>query len=147
MRVVPLIFLIVIGGIFAAVSIFKPSLLSQNQFLIDFFNHNFISVLTVVVTVSLVSITQIHLEYSKIERRFKERVFIVPRRTLNIGTFLLCASLFIGFLLAFLRAQFIENDTAVAFIHSISLLIVFEVIFIMYDIIRVAYVLASDEPF
>lgn len=146
MRKVPLIFLIVVAGVLSTISIFQPELLSRNQFLIDFVNHNFVSVLTVVVTVTLVSITQVHLEYTRIERRFRERVFDKPRRTLNLGTFILCTALFLGFLLAYLRAQFQGNDVAVAFLHTLCLLIIFEVIFIMYDIIRTVYSLASDEP-
>lgn len=121
-------------------------MIAQNQFLLDFVNHNFVSVLTVVVTVTLVSITQVHLEYTRIERRFKQKVFDLPRRTLNTGVVILCSTLFLGFLLAYLRAQFIYSDTAVAFIHSFAILIVFEVVFIMYDVIRTVYALASDEP-
>lgn len=146
MRKVPLIFLIVLAGVLTVVSIFRPALLSQNQFLVDFINHNFVSVLTVIVTVTLVSITQVHLEYTRIERRFRAKVFDIPRRSLNVGTFILCTSLFLGFLLSFLRAEFQNNDVAVAFIHSLCLLIIFEVIFIMYDIIRTVYALASEEP-
>jgi len=146
MRKVPLTFLIVCGGVFSVLSMCRPELLSQNRFLVDFVNHNFVSVLAVIVTVSLVSITQINLEYSRIERRFKQRVFEKPRRTLNLGAFILTTSLFLGFGLSFLRAEFSSNDVAVSFIHSVCLLIVFEVVFIMYDLIRTVYALASDEP-
>lgn len=146
MRRIPLIFLIVVGGVFSCFSVISPELLGLNKFLVDFINHNFVSVLTVIVTVSLVSITQINLEYSRIERRFRQRVFEKPRRTLNLGAFILTASLLLGFLLSFLRAQFEGHVMAMSFIHSLCLIIIFEVVFIMYDLIRTVYALASDEP-
>lgn len=146
MRKLPSITLIVLAGVFTVFSICKPELLAKNKFLIEFVNYNYVSILTVIVTVSLVSITQINLEYSRIERRFKKRVFERPRRTLNLSAFLLVSLLLLAFLLAFLRAQFSTFDVATSFIHGIAILTVFEVVFIMYDLIRTVYALAADEP-
>lgn len=72
MRKLPSITLIVLAGVFTAFSVCKPELLAKNKFLIEFVNYNYVSILTVIVTVSLVSITQINLEYSRVERRFKK---------------------------------------------------------------------------
>lgn len=146
MRKLPSITLIVLAGVFTVFSICKPELLAKNKFLIEFVNYNYVSILTVIVTVSLVSITQINLEYSRIERRFKKRVFEGPRSTLNLSAFLLISLLLLAFLLAFLRAQFSTFDVATSFIHGTAILTVFEVVFIMYDLIRTVYALAAEEP-
>lgn len=146
MRKLPSITLIVLAGIFTVFSVCKPKLLAENKFLIEFVNYNYVSILTVIVTVSLVSITQINLEYSRVERRFKKKVFDNPRKTLNLSAFLLVSLLLLAFLLAFLRAQFSAFDVATSFIHGIAILTIFEVVFIMYDLIRTVYALAADEP-
>jgi hypothetical protein len=52
----------------------------------------------------------------------------------------------VGILLAFLRAHLIDCKTAVSFIHSIAILSLLEVVFIMYDLIKSVYALAEDEP-
>lgn len=146
MRLLPSVALVVCTGVFTALSVCDPALLGRNKFLVDFVNHNYVSILVVIVTVSLVSITQINLEYSRVERRFRVKVFEKPRRSLNVGAFILVAILIIGMVLAFLRAQFETTLVAVSFIHSIAILTILEVIFIMYDLIRTVYALASDEP-
>jgi hypothetical protein len=146
MRVLPAISLIVLAGVFSALSILEPEILAENQFLKNFINYNYVSILTVIVTVSLVSITQINLEYSRVERRFGKKVFQKPRSTLNLSAFLLVAILLVGILLAFLRAHLIDCKTAVSFIHSIAILSLLEVVFIMYDLIKSVYALAEDEP-
>lgn len=146
MRLVPLISLVVLAAVFLAFSVLNPSLLGANKFLLEFVNYNYVSTLTVIVTVNLVSITQINLEFSRVERRFKQKIFDRPRMTLNLLAFLLVAILGVGFVLAFLRAQFSANIYGVSFIHGIAILTVLEVTFIMYDLIRTVYALAADEP-
>ena len=39
-----------------------------------------------------------------------------------------------------------ENDVFLSLVHSSALLTVVTAVFIMYDLVRVVYVLASDEP-
>ena len=146
MRILPTIFLIACGAVFTVFSVRQPDLLASNDFLSDFVRNQFINVIVVIVTVSLVSITQINLEYSRIERRFKKRVFQVPRKSLNLSGAILVLILFVSLLLSFLKAHFSSSLTAASFIHSLALIVLFEAAFIMYDLIRVVYTLAADEP-
>jgi len=71
------------------VSIGWPSFFAENQFLVDFVNHEYINILAVLVTVSMVSVVQIHLEYTRIERRFQVRVFGDARRAVNASAVVL----------------------------------------------------------
>jgi len=147
-RPLQFISLIVLAGLFVGVSICDPKLLARNGFLDEFVNHEYINVLAVIVTVSLVSVTQIHLEYSRIERRFDVRVFAEARRTINLGALLLTGMLLLAFVISFVRALTMvnENDVFLSLVHSSALLTVVTAVFIMYDLVRVVYVLASDEP-
>lgn len=129
-----------------AISICSPSLFAENLFLEGFVNHEYINVLVVLVTVSMVSVVQIHLEYTRIERRFKVKVFGEARRTVNTSATILVSLLALAFLLSFLRAEFDGNSQAISIIHVFSLLTVMEGIFIMYDLVATACVMAEEEP-
>jgi cobalamin biosynthesis protein CobD/CbiB len=131
---------------FVAISVCEPTVLSGNKFLDDFVNHEYINVLAVIVTVSLVSVVQIHLEYSRVERRFKTRIFGDARRTVNAGALWLTGLLIGSFVLSFFRASFIDNPVFVSMIHGAALLTVLTAIYIMYDFVRVVFALASEEP-
>lgn len=146
MRPIQTIAILILTALFVALSICSPDFLSKNKFLVDFVNHEYINVLSVVVTVSLVSVTQIHLEYSRIERRFKVKVFEEARKTINLGALLLTSMLVLSFVISFIRAELIGNPIAVSLIHGISLITVITCVFVMYDLVRTVYVLASDEP-
>jgi hypothetical protein len=145
-RVLPIITLIVFAALFVGLAVCSPSTLAQNKFLDEFVNHEYINVLAVIVTVSLVSVTQIHLEYSRIERRFKTRVFQDARRTVNLGALLLTSMLVLAFVISFVRAEVSEDLLMLSIVHGAALLTVLTSVFIMYDLVRVVYVLAADEP-
>lgn len=146
MRPLQFIVIIVLAALFVGVSICAPEVLSKNQFLYDFVNHEYINVLSVIVTVSLVSVTQVHLEYSRIERRFEVRVFQEARRTVNIGAMILTSMLLLAFVVSFLRATVLDNSLMLSLVHGCALLTIVTSIFIMYDLVRVVYVLGSEEP-
>ena len=138
--------ILILSALFIALSVCTPELLSKNLFLKDFVNHEYINVLSVIVTVSLVSVTQIHLEYSRLERRFIVKVFEEARKTINLGALLLTSMLVLSFVISFIRAELIHSPVSVSLVHSISLITVLICVFVMYDLVRTVYVLASDEP-
>ncbi|MDF1856308.1 hypothetical protein [Pseudooceanicola sp.] len=127
-------------------SIGWPSFLADNNFLINFVNHEYINVIAVLVTVSMVSVIQIHLEYTRIERRFKVRVFGKARGAVNISAVVLSSMLVTAFLLSFLRADLADNPVAVSIIHVAALMTVLECIFIMYDLVQTVCTMAEEEP-
>lgn len=146
MRPVQFISLLIFGALLVAVSVCSPDTLAKNQFLDEFVNHEYINVLAVIVTVSLVSVTQIHLEYSRIERRFDIRVFAEARRTINLGALILTSMLLLAFLVSFVRAEVVADPVQLSLAHGASLLTVLTAVFIMYDLVRTVYVLAAEEP-
>lgn len=133
-----------VGGL--AVSISWPSFFAENQFLEDFVNHEYINVLAVLVTVSMVSVVQIHLEYTRIERRFRMRVFGKARRAVNTSAFVLSSMLIAAFVLSFFRADLAENTTLISIIHVAALMTIMECVFIMYDLVQTVCTMAEEEP-
>jgi len=136
--------LVLAGGL--TVSISRPGFFSGNEFLVNFVNHEFINVLAVMVTVSLVSVVQIHLEYTRIERRFKKRVFSVARSKVNLSALILIALMILAFPISFLKSEFEGCDAALSIIFVISLMCILEAIFIMYDLIQTVCIMATEEP-
>jgi hypothetical protein len=111
--------------------------LAENQFLVDFVNHEYINVLAVIVTVSMVSVVQIHLEYTRIERHFKMKVFGYARRTVNSSAAILVFLLAFAFVVSFMRAQVSDDLVSVSMAHTIALLTILEGMFIMLSVGRV----------
>jgi hypothetical protein len=138
------IILSAVGGL--SVSVGWPALFAENKFLVDFVNHEYINVLAVLVTVSMVSVVQIHLEYTRIERRFKERVFGDARKAVNLSALILSTMIVVAFVLSFLRACLIDNAFAVSLIHICAVMTVLECVFIMYDLVQTVCTMAEDEP-
>lgn len=146
MRHVQWILLAIFSGVLFCASYTAPESMAQNAFLLEFVNHEYINVVAVIVTVSLVSVTQIHLEYSRIERRFETRVFQEAREEINLGAVILTSMLVLAFVISFVRAEVLDNDFLLSLTHSATLLTVVVSIFIMYDFVRTVYVLAAEEP-
>lgn len=146
MTKVPLIALTVLAGILVCASLTDSELLAKNDFLIGFFNHNFVSIIAVIVTVNLVTISQIILELSRIERRFNKKVFTDARRSLHLSAAILIILLFASFLLMFLAARFASESSIVSFIYSFGILAIAEALFIMYELIKTISTISEEEP-
>jgi len=146
MRIVSLIALIVLSGVFAVATICVPEFLGENPFLLGFVTHEYINVLIVIVTVSFVSVTQIHLEYSRVERSFGLRAFGEARREVNFGAVLLLALLLLSVVLVVFKSANADNVTFQSAMHSAALVMLVASILVMYDFVRTVYVLAANEP-
>lgn len=140
---ITLIFLLVAG---VTISVCKPKFFADNEFLSNFINNQYVSVLAIIVTVSLVSVTQIHLEYTRLERQFKKRVFYKARDAVNSSAIILTSMLSSAFVLSFTAAQVQSNTTVVSIIFVIAMLTILESIFIMYDLVQTVCTMAADEP-
>jgi uncharacterized membrane protein len=72
-------------------AIVVPNLLSDsNTFLHNFVNHELLAVLGVILTITLASTAQIHLEFNKIEERYKKRnALLRARRGVRAAAFFL----------------------------------------------------------
>lgn len=146
MRIFSAILLLVLAGIVSAMTICRPDWLGENGFLKNFVNHEYLSALIVIVTVSYVSVAQIHLEYTRIERTFRMRVFGDARREVNAGAVALVVLLLISIPLVVLKAGLEGNVFAQSFIHGLSLLILVASTLIMFDFVRAVYIIAAEEP-
>ncbi|PCH94667.1 MAG: hypothetical protein COB84_07270 [Rhodobacteraceae bacterium] len=146
MKTIPSISVILVFISLVTVSVIRPIILSQNVFLIEFVKHEYVNFLAVVVTVSILTVVQIHNEYTRIERANKLRVFEVPRQSINTSAFMLIASLVAAFVISFLVPTFSENNIATSILFSFALTSILHNIFIMYDLVQTASYIAANEP-
>lgn len=148
MKVVCYCFLIVVAAALAVVSVCNPVALNANAFLANFINHEILALQGVVATVSLVSITQAHLEFTRVERRIKSKIFGAARKEINhtavvlVGSFLLM----IGLLFINGSVEVKNAPTVAALCKSANLVLLIASILAMGDIIRISYELADNEP-
>lgn len=81
-RTVAYCILVVATGAVIALSASAPTTLGdQNRFLRDFVNHEFLNVLGIILAITLASIGQLHLEFNKIEERYKQRGGLAKSRS------------------------------------------------------------------
>lgn len=147
MKTVCYCFLIVLAGVLTLIALFEPSILNSNLFLVGFINHEILNIQAVIVTVSLVSISQTHLEFSRVERRLGGSIFNAARREINSTATVMIGSLFAILLLLLFSGgtnpQTSPNTTA--FFKAGCLILLAVGILAMADIIRIAYELATAE--
>lgn len=148
MRYSPYIILAVFLLCGFSISICKPAFFSENAFLDQFVNHEFINLMAVIVTVSLVSVVQLHMEYTRIERKFKQRAFEKSRRTVNANGVILIALFVFSFIISFIKGMpEVEGNLQIqSMVHVVALAAILECVWIMYELIRTAYTIARTEP-
>lgn len=131
----------------ATISIVTPNILSENGFLVNFINHEILNILAVIVTVTLVSITQVHLEFGRIERRYKENVFAGARRELNQTTWALGSSFVLALIALILKGGLDPCElTAISLFNSFCLVLLLIATLSMIDIVMIMHIISSEEP-
>lgn len=123
-----------------------PDFFQSNNFLKDFVNHEYINILAVIVTVSMVSVVQLHLEYTRIERRFQAKVFSKARQAINDSARLLTLLLIFAFFISMAKSSFETWTVAVSVIYLTALCTVLEAVLTMYGLAQTACFLAENEP-
>lgn len=145
MKSVHVISIICLASIGLIISICKPTLFSQDKFLNEFVAQQLIPVTTVLVTVSLVNVLKLLLEYTRVERTFGVKVFDKARRRVTQAAIelllLICFSVIVAFLNSLIQMQTIKSA-----INFLSIIILVECLFVMFELIRTAILLAEEEP-
>ena len=145
MKSAHVISIICLASIGLIISICKPTLFSQDKFLNEFVSQQLIPVTTVLVTVSLVNVLKLHLEYTRVERTFGVKVFDTARRRVTQAAvellLLICFSVIVAFLNSLIQMQTVKSV-----VNFLSIIILVECLFVMFELIQTAILLAEEEP-
>lgn len=133
------IFLSVCAILFSAV-IAKPSFVSDaNVFLKDFSGDSFLSFMGVLVTISLTSAANIHLELRKMEERAKREVFANTRRKVCASAYSLIWALVVSVILVVTKPIVTTTERSEAVVNSLLLLVVLFSILVVTDVTKLAF--------
>lgn len=116
---------------------------TQNTFLKNFVNHEMLSFLGVVVTITLASAASLHLELNKLEELAGSRVFIVTRRRIHLSAYALIWALVLAIALVTAKPLFGPSDTATSLANGAAILIILFNVLVLADITKLTF---SLEP-
>lgn len=123
-RIVSILMFIILTVVLFEIVWWKPAWLSdRNDFLKGFVNQELLAILGVIVTITLASAGNLHLELNRIEDLTGER-FAEARRAIRAYTFLLIALFVAAVVIVVVKPLASERETAQAVWNSLALLIV-----------------------
>jgi magnesium-transporting ATPase (P-type) len=117
--------LIVSMAIVICCAISAPTLLNdKNKFLHDFINYELLGVMVVILTITLTSVAQLHLEFNRIEERYKRRNALSRSRGgVRAAAFWLIALFLAAILLVTLKPLLANEDWSETLFNGIGLVI------------------------
>lgn len=134
-----------------AMVICRPAWLSSNSFLIDFVDHEAISLLAVILTITLASVANIHLSMNRILLAARSRPsadLVRSAQAVKSETRDDAWYIFWGFVIAILAVIFkgaVINTTAIAVSHALVLFVYVLFLVCLRDIHRIIFGLAELE--
>lgn len=129
--------LIVLSGLLSSISICRPPILSDNEFVRGFVVHDALNIMAVIMTIAIASIATIHIWFNELEAKHEAKVFGAARREINHDAFLLIW-LFVGELaLLIVRNYFDGNQTAISLFNSGALVVFLCSVITLIDIMNV----------
>jgi len=131
------------SAVWIILSFTAPWVLSDNNTLLAAFisQGGFISFLGVVVTITLASAANLHLELNKMEEKVQKRVFTKTRNSIKKSAFWLIGMLLIAILIATTKSLICNTEIAQSLFNGASLLIVFFNILVLIDLTQTAFAL------
>lgn len=138
---------VVLAGVFIAMSVCNPSILAKNEFLVGFINQEILNIMAVIMTISIASIATIHIWFNELEDKHGKKVFGLARREINQAAFY-----FIGLFLAQLVCLIVRSlplfhssEVALSLFNGISLLLLLCSVLTLVDIMAVVRALTPTD--
>ena len=122
----------------------RPSWISDdNEFLRGFVNHEFLSVLGVILTITLASIAQTHLSLNRIEEYWKLRLPPKSRKSIKDSAHCLIVLFVAGFGVVVVKPIGGDGQTWASLMNSAAIVILTIYILILTDITRSVFAITS----
>jgi peptidoglycan/LPS O-acetylase OafA/YrhL len=123
MKMIAWTLMIALAAILISASICQPYLLSDegSEFFREFVNHEMLSVLGVIVTITLASAANMHLELNKLQERTGE-AFPEARRAIKMSCYSLVAIFGVAFAVVIAKSWVADSQHGTALINSLVVL-------------------------
>jgi hypothetical protein len=147
MKIVSLIAMIVLAGVFVAMSVCMPKILADNEFLKGFINQEVLSIMAVIMTISIASIATIHIWFNELEDKHQKKVFGSARREINQAAFYFIG-LFVAQLVCLITRSlplFHGSDVALSLFNGGSVLLLLCSVLTLIDIMGVVRALTPAD--
>lgn len=112
---------------------------TKNSFLKNFVNHEMLSFLGVVVTITLASTASLHIELNKLEEAAGGRVFMKTRARIHMSAYALIWALVFAVGLVTSKPLFGETETATSLVNGAAILIILFNILVLADITKLTF--------
>lgn len=127
-------------------SINSPWILGDaNSFLKEFINHEFISFMGMLVTITLASAANIHIELNKIEAKAGEKFLSATRFAVKRSAFWLIWSLFFSVLLVIIKPLVCVSDIASSLVNGSAIFLILGSILIIADLTKLAFSIQQPD--
>jgi hypothetical protein len=145
MKTIFITLLIVLAGLLVAISVCRPTVLSENDFVKNFVTHDALNILAVVMTIGIATVATIHIWFNELESKHETRVFGAARREINHDAFLMVWLFVAELIMLIIRSYFEGNATAIALFNSGCLVIFLCSVLSLIDIVSVVKALTPHD--
>ncbi|SMP36040.1 hypothetical protein [Shimia sagamensis] len=121
-------------------SVYEPRILGdENSFLEQFVNHEFLNFMGVIVTITLASTANIHMELRRKEAKAKKDFLSGTRNAVKKSAYSLVWALFLSLILVVGKPLLPDTHTWMAIANSIALSIILWGILVIWDITKLSF--------
>lgn len=128
-----------------ACAIYNPAYLSdKNEFMHHFVNHELLAILGIIMTITLASAANLHLEFNKIEERYQRHGLTKTRRGVVQGAYCLIFLFLFAVGLVVLKPLFPYSDGIEAVISGLALITLLFNVLILLDLTQLAFAIQPE---
>ena len=139
-KTVSFVILIVLVGLVLACAVSAPEILSdKNSFMKNFVGPEFLGVLGVILAITLASSAQLHLEFNKIEERFKAHGLTKTRASVRQDTYALIVLFAFGIALAVFKSLLASEAWAQTIFNGFAIIVVVANVLLLLDLTRTTF--------
>jgi hypothetical protein len=122
------------------IAAYSPSVLSdKNDFLHNFVNHELLGLLGIIMTITLASAANLHLEFNKIEERFKHRGLTKTRRGVVQSAYCLIGLFFVSVVIVVAKPIASHGEVSEALFNGGALFVLLWNILILIEMTQLAF--------
>lgn len=119
---------------------YNPSFLSdKNRFMQHFVNHELLAILGIIMTITLASAAQLHLEFNKFEEKAKRRFLTKTRQGVVHGAFSLIFAFLIAVVIVVLKPLLPHSEGAEALANGLALILLLFNVLVLLDLTQLAF--------
>lgn len=132
-------------AVVVACAVAMPQVLSNgNQFLNGFVNHELLAILGIIMTITLASAASLHLEFNKIEERYKKEGLRETRRGVKQGAYCLIVLFLVAVVLVVVRPLAAGTPAVEALFNGTALILLLWNVLVLIELTQLAFSIKAD---